>query len=76
MAGESGGHPECAWRACVTPLGLGALERQQCLCSVNASSSCEQAYVEGSKRLRIRDEQGALWGSTNRYEESSGVYYR
>ena len=33
---------------------------------------CEQAYVEGSKRLRIRDEQGALWGSTNRYEESSG----
>ena len=34
MAGESGGHPECAWRACVTPLGLGALERQQCLCSV------------------------------------------
>ena len=37
---------------------------------------CEQAYVEGSKGLRIRDEQGALWGSTNRYEESSGVYYR
>jgi hypothetical protein len=33
---------------------------------------CEQAYVEGSKGLRIRDEQGALWGSTNRYEESSG----
>jgi len=29
VAGESGGHLGCAWRACVTPLGLGALEGKQ-----------------------------------------------
>ena len=45
----------------------GAKQKRQ-----DAKAIEEQAYVEGSKSLRIRDEKGALWGSTNRYEESSG----
>ena len=63
MAGESGGHLGCAWRACVTPLGLGALERQQCLCSVKGR--CWKGGVE----------MGRVWGvlSRGRWGEGKSV---